>query len=348
MTMQSSSRLASAAKSWSLALMASLTLSGAPAHAAPESPQIQEWTVPYPNSRPRDPSVGADGRVWFVGQTDNYLGVYDPNKNSFERIGLPEGTRPHSVLVAPSGEPWVAGNGNGTLLRYSVLGQLEQTIEVPKTAGLKVRDPHTLAFDGHGGLWFTMQGGNAIGHLNMTSEKVRLFPIAKADSRPYGLVADREGNAWAVLFAGGDIVHIDRRTMKLSSYPLPRDLARPRRLALDSQDNVWYVDYAQDKLGRFSPTSKKFTEWTIEPQPAAPYAMAIDGRDDVWLFLTAPQPNRVLRFNPEREAFDFKLELPSGGGAVRNAEYHRESDSIWFGSDRNTLGQLRLSVDSAD
>lgn len=341
---------------WNLALaltsFAALLITAGPcaaeATATDDGADIQEWTVPYPNSRPRDPSVGDDGRIWFVGQTDNYLGVFDPESQQFERIGLPQGARPHSVTVAPNGDPWVAGNGDGTLLRYSPAGQLEQTIEVPTSSGLKVRDPHTLAFDGHGGLWFSMQNGNAIGHLLLASAELTVIPMQTEKSRPYGLVSDAQGNAWAVLFAGGKLVRIDRQSKAVQEYPLPRELARPRRLALDDQQRVWYVDYAQDVLGRFDPGSGEFKEWALPKRPAAPYAMAIDARQRVWLFLTAPQPNTVLSFDPRNETFSAAQPIESGAGAVRHAEYHRASDSIWFGTDRNTLGQLRLSAISAD
>ena len=30
--------------------------------------QIDEWQVPWEESRPRDPFVGPNGKVWFVGQ----------------------------------------------------------------------------------------------------------------------------------------------------------------------------------------------------------------------------------------------------------------------------------------
>lgn len=329
-----------------LALSASATaVEPLPVHRGPE---IEEWTVPYPNSGPRDPSVGQDGRIWFVGQTDNYLGVFDPKTQRFERIGLPKDTRPHSVRVAPDGDPWVAGNGNGTLLRYSPSGQLEETFELADKAALPARDPHTLAFDGAGGLWFTLQNGNAIGHLVIDSGEMRLFKMNTAASRPYGLVSDPDGNAWAVLFAGGKLVRISRANYALSEFSLPRELARPRRIAIDDQANLWYVDYAQDYLGRFDPVAKQFKEWKLPEQPAAPYAMAIDAQDRIWLFLTAPQPNQVLSFDPRSGRFSPPRPINSGGGAIRHAEYHRPSDSIWFGSDRNTLGQLRLSAISPD
>src|SRR3712207_7491042 len=47
--------------------------------------QITEWTVPWEKSRPRDPYVAPDGRVWFVGQAGNYVAVLDPKSGEFKR-----------------------------------------------------------------------------------------------------------------------------------------------------------------------------------------------------------------------------------------------------------------------
>jgi virginiamycin B lyase len=40
---------------------------------------IKEWQVPYEDSRPRDPYVAPDGRVWFCGQLGAYIAVLDPS-----------------------------------------------------------------------------------------------------------------------------------------------------------------------------------------------------------------------------------------------------------------------------
>ena len=45
--------------------------------------EITEWTVPWPDSRPRDPYVDRQGRVWFVGQAGNYIATLDPRTAQF-------------------------------------------------------------------------------------------------------------------------------------------------------------------------------------------------------------------------------------------------------------------------
>ena len=39
------------------------------------SARVQEWVVPWKDSRPRDPYADRQGRVWFVGQAGNMDGI---------------------------------------------------------------------------------------------------------------------------------------------------------------------------------------------------------------------------------------------------------------------------------
>lgn len=56
----------------------------------PGDPVIQEWTVPWEASRPRDPYVDRQGIVWFVGQRADYVASLDPETGEFERYDLEE------------------------------------------------------------------------------------------------------------------------------------------------------------------------------------------------------------------------------------------------------------------
>ncbi|MGH7751213.1 MAG: lyase, partial [Gemmatimonadales bacterium] len=57
-----------------LAAAAALTPWTSAAAAAQMAPTINEWTVPWTGTRPRDPYLDRQGRVWFVGQTGHYVG----------------------------------------------------------------------------------------------------------------------------------------------------------------------------------------------------------------------------------------------------------------------------------
>src|SRR5215210_8420138 len=101
---------------------------------------IKEWPVPYAGSRPRDPYIDSQNRVWFVGQVGNYIAYLDPKSGNFRRYEIEEGALPHNLVVDKKDMVWYAGNGNGHI------GGLD-----PKTGRItryampdpEARDPHT-------------------------------------------------------------------------------------------------------------------------------------------------------------------------------------------------------------
>jgi virginiamycin B lyase len=324
------------------ALATSLTAQEPGSDAGAAAPHVQEWPVPWPDTRPRDPAVAADGSVWFVGQTGNYLARFDPASERFERYELPEGTRPHTVVVAPDGTPWIAGNGNGTILNFDRDSSSFRVITVPRTEGVRTLDPHTFAFDGRGGLWFTMQRGNAIGHLGIADESIRIAKVATPAALPYGIVATPQGDAWAVLFGSNRLAHISRDTLTVREVVLPRERTRPRRLALDADGGVWYVDFLEGQLGRHDPASGQIREWPAPSEKSGPYAMAADDKGLIWFVETFIQPNRLVAFDPDSERFVHGLDIPSGGRVVRHMVFDAGSRSLWFGTDTHTLARARL------
>jgi virginiamycin B lyase len=331
---------------WLLGLAA--LLAGAPAAQAREdaapagAARIQEWTVPWPDTRPRDPYVAPDGRIWFVGQAGNYLAVFDPDTASFDRHDLPEGTRPHTVVVDGQGRPWIAGNGNGTILRFDPDSGRFTTYAVPETEGIGRRDPHTFAFDGRGGIWFTLQRGNGIGRIDMASGRMRLVPVKTANALPYGILATADGRPWAVLLGTNKLATVDPESFEVTEIDLPRADARPRRLAITADGKVWYGDYAKGQVGAYDPATGRFREWAAPSERSGPYAFGSDARGRIWFVETIPQPNLLQGFDPASGEYLVASPIPSGGGSVRHMMFDPQRNSLWFGTDSNTLARAKL------
>lgn len=328
------------------ALVVPLLVGGIPPSAVPSSreappAEIREWPVPWEQSRPRDPYVGPDGRVWFVGQRSHYVAYLDPETGEFERFDLEEGTGPHNLIVAEDGTVWYAGN------RAAHIGELDPASgEVVKhpMPDPEARDPHTLVFDPNGThIWFTVQGGNFVGRLHRSTGEVELVAVPTPGARPYGIVVTPDGRPWIAQFGTYKLSTIDPETMELREIELPRPEARPRRLQLTSDGAVWYVDYATGILGRYEPETGEFEEWQAPgAEGARPYGMAVDSEDRLWFVETGPSPNRFVGFDPAREEFFSVTEIGSGGGSVRHMYYDASTDSVWFGTDENTIGRARL------
>jgi len=298
---------------------------------------IKEWKVPWENTRPRDPYVAPDGRIWFCGQAGGYLARFDPENGEFKKYDLGEGAGPHNLIIDEAGFVWYAGN------RRAHIGRLDpDTGEIKKYSmpDPDVTDPHTLVFDQNGDIWFTAQISNHIGKLSVATGEIKLVAVPTTQSRPYGISIDSKGRPWIALFGSNRLATIDPDSFRLIEYELPRDKARPRRLAITSDDNIWYVDYADGILGKFDPDKEMFTERQLPGgQDAGPYGMTVDDKDRLWLVETGETPNRLVGYDPRQQQFISVTEIESGAGAVRHMYFDPDKGAIWFGTDTNYLGR---------
>ncbi len=308
--------------------------------------EIAEWKVPWEESRPRDPYVAPDGKVWFVGQRTHYAAWLDRTTGEFKQFPLSDGTGPHNLVVDDDGAVFYTGNLVGNI------GKLDPTtgdIERFRMPDMAARDPHTLVFGENHDLWFTVQGGNFVGRFVPGTGDVSLVKAPEvtsgrgASSRPYGIHMDSKDHPWIALFNTNKIATVDPETMELTAFDLPDERTRPRRLVVDSDDMVWYVDYSLGRLGRLDPQTGDVEEWdNPSGLQSRPYAMAIDPSDRIWFVETGVYPNKFVGFDPTTEEFFSVTEIGSGGGSVRHMFYEEGTNSIWFGSDANTIGQAML------
>ncbi|MGH7700916.1 MAG: virginiamycin B lyase family protein [Gemmatimonadales bacterium] len=324
-------------KSPLLAVLACSLGAGAVLDAPPPPVDIKEWPVPWERTRPRDPYVAPDGRIWFVGQTGDYLAYLVPASGEFKRYELDRGTGPHNLIVDRQGMVWYAGN------RAAHIGKLDPrdgTITKYPMPDPAARDPHTLVFDSQGDIWFTMQGANRVGKLTVATGAVRIIQVPTPRARPYGIEVDSNDRPWIVLVGTNKIATVDPATMQLREIELPRAGTRPRRVAITSDDNIWYVDYAEGYVGRYDPASGKVDEWRApSAAQSRPYAMASDDRDRIWFVETGPEPNTLVGFDPKTAQFFSETAVPSGAGTVRHMVFHAPSRAIWFGTDANSIGR---------
>jgi virginiamycin B lyase len=321
-----------------------LCAGGANAQAAAQAQDvpIQQWHVPYEKSTPRDPSVAPDGRIWFVGQIGNYIAVFDPRTAEFKKWALPDTTYPHSNVVAPDGMVWISGNRNGTINRLDPTTGDIKVFKLPPG----VNDPHTMVFDGKGGMWFTSQQSHYVGHFNLTNGQTHMIKTSEPPARtnPYGIILDDKGRPWFDLFATNKIGTIDPATFELKTFDLPDPAARPRRIARTSDGSIWYTDYTRGFLGRLDPKTGKVEEFA-NPSGAKsrPYAMTVDDADRVWYVETGVVPNRMVAFDPKSKKVVYNAAVPGEGpNTIRHMVFDPKTRQIWYGADLNFLGSVKV------
>jgi virginiamycin B lyase len=339
-----------------LAGLALFALAGAasPAVAAPAaSPAVDVWLVPWKNSRPRDPWVAADGKVWFCGQTADYLARFDPARAgsdaAFEQFPLEKGAGPHNLILDVAGMVWYAGNTAAHIGRIDPrLGPGVEHIAKFPMPDPAAKDPHTLVEDGRGGIWFTLQQSNMIGHLDKSSGKVRLVAVPTPKSRPYGIWLDRAGRPWANLLGTNKLATVDPKSFALREVTLPRASARTRRIEVGPDGAVWAVDYAGGFLVRFDPAregkAEAFSEFALPGGAGSrPYGMAFDDRGRIWIAQSGDQPNTMVAFDTKTRAFGAPFVIPESHGAIRHMVFDAKRRALWFGTDTDRLVRVRLA-----
>lgn len=333
---------------WFLGLAAAFAMAVPAAHSesignseSTGTAQITEWAVPWEKTRPRDPFFENETSVWFAGQRGNYLGHLNPLTGALDKVDLGPKAGPHNLIVGKDGIVWYAGNLQGYIGRYDRATGAVEKIAMPHEDG---KDPHTLIFNADESvIWFTLQGAGMVGKLTIATREVNLLRVQTPRSRPYGIRLAPDGTIWVVLFAKPILMSIDPETMQMREVTLPREETRPRRLEVTPDGRVWYVDYRGGKLGVFDPRTLKIREWALPSgEKARPYGTALDDQGRIWLVETGVQPNRFVGFDTASETFTQGVDIPSGGGSVRHMHYDQQSQTVWFGTDANTIGRAKL------
>ena len=225
---------------------------------------FEQWQVPTLGQRSRDPVEGPDGRIWWVGQWGNLVGVLDPETGAMREYPLPDGTYPHSVTLDSAGIPWLLGNKNGTLQRLDPESGEITVFPMPDPAA---KDPHTGEFDQKGRLIFTLQQSNRVGRFDPATGAIDLIELDRPKSRPYGIKFDAAGQAWVACNGGPCLYRIDPNTLSQTRIDLPNQESHVRRLDVADDGSVWYVNSGAGRLGQYTPATGRFREW---PSPSGP------------------------------------------------------------------------------
>lgn len=297
---------------------------------------FKQWKMPSLGQRSRDPVQGPDGRIWYVGQWGNVLGVINPDTNAIEEWQLPAKSLPHTVVLDKDGTPWWTGNGNGTMGKTDPKTGQHTVYKMPDG----VRDPHTAEFDKNGILWFSAQQSNYVGRFDPKTGQTQAWPLKTKDAKPYGVKIANNGDIWIACNGAACLIRIDAKTNEISEIRLPTPGTTVRRLDIDLKDDkVWYVNSGMGKLGVHDPKTGLIKEWdSPSGKGSHPYAIVvIDGI--VWYNESNVRPDMLVRFDPKTEKFQ-SWPVPSGtinAGIIRHMRATREGNITIHQSSTNNI-----------
>ena len=322
-------------------------LCAGPAVAQDNLLEPKEYKSPYPG-RNRDPIMDATGRVWFVGQSDNFVAYLDPKSGQFKQFSIDPGTNPHNITLDERGGVWFTGNRNSRIVNLNPeTGELK-TYMMPDST---VRDPHTLIFDKNGIGWFSAQGSQRIGRFDRKSGEIKLWrPPADTGSdpatNPYGVVLDKDGRPYINLFRSNRIATVDPKTLEYKEFIHPDPAMRARRIAITSDGHPWFGDY-NGYINHLDPKTGKFERFPMpEGNGRQAYAHAQDDQDRVYIVDVGPRPNRMYVFDTKAKEWVANIVIPGataqGGNAVRHMTYNRATRELWYHTDSGIIGKFDI------
>ncbi len=191
-----------------------------PLAAAAQAPAtVTEWPVPWEQSRPRDPMVAPDGRVWFVGQAGNYLAVLDPATGAITRYPMPEAdlTDPHTLTFDRAGNLWFTLQGSNAVGHLNATTGAIRIVRMPNPGSR----PYGIVMDSKDRPWFVEFGANRIGTIDPGSYTLREYTIPDPGARPRRLVITPDDRIFAGDYARGKLVALDPATGTFEEWQNP-------------------------------------------------------------------------------------------------------------------------------
>ena len=175
--------------------------------------EIAEWEVPWEQSRPRDPYVAPDGKVWFVGQRSHYVAWLDRETGEFGQFPLEDGTGPHNLVVAEDGTVFYSGasgkpaSGGGSITIHGGSFAADAAGRAALTFSMGTMEIYGGSFAGYlegGGSGITVHGGSIGKNTQGTSVVVTASAqIQLLGGTLAGSVAARQGGH--LILSGGTI-----------------------------------------------------------------------------------------------------------------------------------------------
>ena len=292
--------------------------------------KISEWAVPTPRFA-RDPAPGPDGSIYIAVMHGNRIARFEPKSRTFREWDLPDGARPHGLVVAGDGKVFYTGNGNGSIGELDPATGKVVSHFTPSQGG----SPHTAVLDDEGNVWFTGQGGGYLGKLDRKSGKITEHAMPGG---PYGLAIDRQGRIWVCRMGANALGIYDPKSGATDELRTGSG-TRPRRIAAAPDGMLWVTFYGNGMLAKVDPAAKKIVkQYPMPAGPrAGPYAVTVDGAGRVWA--NEIDTDTVALFDPKSEKFRV-FQLPSSGVGIRKAIVDGEGRYWYMGSHNGRLGVI--------
>lgn len=278
---------------------------------------VTAWKVPHGQDGVMETTIGPDGGVWFVEQSANYIGRFDPTTHTFRLFplgdvhGRPFG--PQDLQFDRQGNLWFTGPISGSIGRLQLhTGKIQFWLAPAPRAGMAAT-PFGLTVTPAGQVWFGYLTGGAIGHFDPATNRITLVHLPNQNAQLFSLDADARGQIWFSEMNPGVLGMLDPTSGKVTELPVPNragQVAALYELVAAPTGEIWCANSGTNTLVRYAPQKRRYTLFTLSPSTGAAYGLARGAAGQLWLtYSSASTGNAVGKITPE---------LASSRSAARN------------------------------
>jgi virginiamycin B lyase len=141
--------------------------------------------------------------------------------------------------------------------------------------------PHDVAPAVDGGVWYTGQHNETLGHLDPTTGTVREIDLGDG-ARPHGVIVGPDGAPWITDGGLNAIVRVDPATERVEAFKLPADRpdANLNTATFDGEGILWFTGQG-GVYGWLDPASGSMEVFDA-PRGRGPYGIATTPGGDAW------------------------------------------------------------------
>ena len=300
-----------------------LGLLGGTAQAAPFG-ALKQYKVPTADSQPRDIANGSDGNRWFTESSefvpptigritpsgavtefgpacpfciltdiaqgpgailyytsnDPILGRITTSGAFLEAVPMPNSNALAGNMAVHGNQIWITDFNNDSLWRYDIVsGQFTQ---------FPVSEPHDVAVDAAGIVWFTAPLDSAIGRLDPQTGAVTLTPT---EGFPRHIAVAADGAIWFTeRFVPQAVGRLDPATNAVTLFPLTG--VGPEGIAASPDGSVWFTQTTRGNIARI--TNDGVISESKVVKRSEPFGITVDAEGDPWY--TMMSANKIGEF----------------------------------------------------
>ncbi len=231
--------------------------------------------------------------VWIADEGGQKIIGYDVSKNKFYNFTFPLDLNPTDV-IAQDNYLWVACNME--------LGRINLDTSEMKDYYVDRYDASLadLVMDRMGNVWFVEYASGKIGGYSRMDDRVHIFPIPTADSKPTCLGIDSQGRLWFLESASNKLGMFDTNLNTFKEIGLPEldgSQVYAKRLAVDSDDNVWLTDMAGGRVVKYYTAKDVFVPVSLNGTKSYPTLIEADG-NTIWVVESGSSSLAKIRAGP--------------------------------------------------